>query len=93
VTLVGTRCNRDAVGARAVARVGARRILRQRSAGQSFASDHDPRLHFGLGEAATVDALEVLWPDGSTDVWKELPGNAWVRLRQGDPECEVVRRW
>jgi hypothetical protein len=33
--------------------------------GGSFASSNDQRLHFGLGDAATVEALEIHWPDGT----------------------------
>jgi hypothetical protein len=39
--------------------------------GSSFLSSEDPRLHFGLGAHAKVDAVEVAWPDGRTTVVKD----------------------
>jgi len=35
--------------------------------GGSFASSNDPRVHFGLGDAVTVDALEIHWPSGAQE--------------------------
>ena len=41
--------------------------MRDRSSGGSFLSVHDPRLHFGLGEAKRVDTVEIRWPNGKTE--------------------------
>ncbi len=38
----------------------------------SYLSHHDPRLHFGLGTAETVDRVVVDWPDGSSEM---IPGS------------------
>jgi hypothetical protein len=35
--------------------------------GGSFASSSDPRLHFGLGAAKTIDSIEVHWPSGTVE--------------------------
>jgi hypothetical protein len=35
--------------------------------GGSYASTHDPRLHFGLGDATSVDLIEVRWPSGAKE--------------------------
>ena len=42
-------------------------MVREIHAGSSYLSSHDPRLHFGLGDADVI-SLEVTWPDGSTAV-------------------------
>ena len=34
----------------------------------SYLSASDPRVHFGLGDATTVDEIEVLWPAGKKQV-------------------------
>ena len=50
--------------------------FRQRAdvtSGGSFASTSDPRLHFGIGQANSIDSVEVHWPDGTTEQVK-LPG-------------------
>jgi hypothetical protein len=41
--------------------------VRQRAdvfSGGSYASNSDPRVHFGLGTATKIDKVEILWPDG-----------------------------
>ena len=41
--------------------------MRQRGdvlSGGSFASSSDPRVLFGLGDATSIDQVEVVWPDG-----------------------------
>ncbi len=40
--------------------------------GGSYASSSDPRLHFGLGTATTIDKVEILWPDGAKEEIKAL---------------------
>jgi enediyne biosynthesis protein E4 len=64
------RSSRDAIGAKVFLTNGA---IRQRAdvvSGGSYASSSDPRIHFGLGSAAQVDRLEIVWPDG---VRQEVP--------------------
>ena len=40
------------------------RLVREVQAGGSYLSSEDPRVHFGLGKAATVKELIVRWPGG-----------------------------
>ena len=35
--------------------------------GGSYESSNDQRLHFGLGQASKVDAVEIRWPSGSVE--------------------------
>jgi hypothetical protein len=83
--------NPFAVGARAVARVGDRELLRVVRAGASFASSSDLRLHFGLGGNARIDRLAVTWPDGSTQSFEDVAGGRIVRLEQGGALVERKR--
>src|SRR5439155_25720926 len=64
IQLVGTRSNRDAVGARVRVKTANSTQELERTGGGSYLSSSDPRLHFGLGSATVVDHLEVDWPDG-----------------------------
>jgi hypothetical protein len=70
--LVGTRSNRDAVGARVEVEAGGRTVSRQRKGGGSLESAHDPRLLIGLGPAATVARLRILWPSGAVSTRRDL---------------------
>jgi hypothetical protein len=43
--------------------------------GSSYYSQNDLRLHFGLGRAATADAVEVVWPSGLKEAFRDLPAD------------------
>jgi hypothetical protein len=55
---------RDAIGARATVRVGDRSLVEEVRAGTGYLSQGDLRLHFGLGQAASIEDLEIRWPEG-----------------------------
>jgi hypothetical protein len=55
---------RRPLGARIGMEAGGRRQIREVTSGGSYASENDPRLHFGLGDAPTVQRLDVTWPGG-----------------------------
>jgi enediyne biosynthesis protein E4 len=83
-SLIGTRCNRDAIGARVfITAAGLKQIEEIRSA-DSFLSCSDARIHFGLGEASVVDQVEINWPDGTQQRHGRLAANCEYRIRQGD---------
>ena len=52
-------------------------------AGGSYLSTSDPRLHFGLGSAASFDRIEVLWPSGLLEQFPSGPGDRIVSLVEG----------
>jgi ASPIC and UnbV/FG-GAP-like repeat len=62
--LVGTRSNRDAIGARVTARVAGATLMREVNGGNGYASQSTTRLHIGLGAATRIDEIEVRWPSG-----------------------------
>jgi hypothetical protein len=61
--LAGRGANRFGVGARVTVVAGGVRQLLEQQPVRGFQSSVDPRLHVGLGAAAVVDTLEVVWPD------------------------------
>jgi hypothetical protein len=83
VKLVGTRSNRSAIGARLRASTGEVRQTQEVRGGGSYASQNDLRVHFGLGEAAKVDRLEVRWPNGLEEEWRDLAVDRVLRLTEG----------
>jgi enediyne biosynthesis protein E4 len=88
--LVGTRSNRDGVGARIEIDTGERTIFRQRKGGGSLGSSHDPRILVGLGPADRVRRITVRWPSGCVDRHEDLPAGVDVRLREGSARPGVV---
>jgi enediyne biosynthesis protein E4 len=84
VKLQGRGPNRDAVGARVTAHIGARKLAKTVVGGGSYASANDLRLHFGLGSASAVDSLEVQWPSGKTEIRRNLPVNTSIEWNEDE---------
>ena len=59
-------------------KVQAQAVLSQ----SSFYSSSDSRLHFGLGATSTVD-IDVYWPNGLQEHYKNLAANRLITLREG----------
>ncbi len=85
--LVGRRSNRDGLGTRLTLSAGARTQVREARRAGGYLSSHDPRLHFGLGDAGRVDRLELRWPSGRVQVVTGLPAGHLVTI---DEERGVV---
>ena len=85
VTLIGTKANRDAVGARITYQAGDLKRSRMKTGGGSFLSSHDPRLVLGIGQKTKVDLLEVKWPQPSTLVerFTDLPVDRYITIVEG----------
>ena len=79
----GAGRNRSAIGARVRVEAGGRTSSRYLRSSDSYLSHHDPRLHFGLGEARTVDRLVIDWPDGSSDTFPGSEVNVLIVVEQG----------
>jgi hypothetical protein len=73
VKCVGTRSNRSAIGARVRVTSGGHRQIAEVMSGSSYYSQNDLRLHFGLGRAASAEAVEVSWPSGHKESFRDLP--------------------
>jgi hypothetical protein len=65
--LIGTKSNRDAIGARATLKVGGGQMIREVNGGNGYSGQSTKRLHFGLGKATAIDSLEIRWPSGKTE--------------------------
>jgi hypothetical protein len=63
--LVGTKSNRDAIGARVTVKAGARTMIREVDGGNGYAGQSMQRVHFGLGANASVTSIEIHWPSGT----------------------------
>ena len=63
--LVGTSCNRDAIGAWVSLRVNGRTFWRQVMPTRGYLSQSELPVTFGLGGSNHADDVTVIWPDGS----------------------------
>ena len=79
----GTKSPRDATGASVYLTAGG---IRQRGdvlSGGSFASNNDPRVHFGLGRNTHVDRVEIHWPDQTTEKVAVPAVDRYFTIQQG----------
>jgi len=100
IKTVGVKSNRTGIGARVrvVARatppssVPMTQVDEVRS-GSGYYSQNDLRLHFGLDQARMVDLIEVRWPSGQVDVFKDLPVNRLYVIQEGNklPEARELK--
>jgi hypothetical protein len=83
LVVVGRPSNRSAIGAEVRVTAGDR-VLRDRvRSGSSYCSASMLRLHFGLGDRAQYDAIEVTWPGGRTERFPGGPADRMVTLTEG----------
>jgi hypothetical protein len=81
--LTGTKSNRGAVGAQVRVTAGGRTLLRFVDGGNGFASQGTSRVHVGLGQATTIDKVEILWPSGARQTFEHLPADRIVGITEG----------
>jgi hypothetical protein len=82
---------RDALGAEVRVRAGGRTRLGLLQPSESYLCSSEPRAHFGLGSAERVDAVEIVWPDGSREAFRGAAGEGFaadqrLELRKGEGE-------
>ncbi|WP_373694147.1 CRTAC1 family protein [Edaphobacter paludis] len=79
----GPRSPRDAMGAKVFVTANGMRQRDDIFSGGSFASTHDPRVHFGLGDSTKVDSVEVHWPSGAKEKFSIAKVDQIVTLTEG----------
>ncbi len=83
LALQGTKSNRSAIGARVRLEAGGATQWQEVRGGGSYMSQNDLRVHFGLAAATRVDRVEVRWPNGSVEEWRDLPADRIHKLVEG----------
>ena len=77
--LIGTKSNRDAIGARVEVHVGATMMSRMVKSGSSYLSQSELPLTFGMGHSEKAERVVIYWPSGRTDELRDLkPGRQWT---------------
>jgi len=83
ILLIGTKSNRDGVGARVKITAGDLVLYDQRKGGMSYQSAQDPRLHFGLGARSRIDGVEIIWPSGAVTKLSDLKSDQIIAVKEG----------
>jgi enediyne biosynthesis protein E4 len=80
---VGTRSNRDGIGAKIIVHAGNRVLVDEVRSGSSYISQNDLRVHFGLGQVAKMDSVEMRWPSGLVEQFNDLEADSIHIIREG----------
>jgi len=89
VELVGVASNRQGIGARVIAEVGERKIVRDLFPANGGTGLGPAELELGLGTARQVDRLIVRWPTGEEQHLADVPAGGKVTLTEGKPGFAV----
>jgi len=82
--LTGQQAPRDMLGARVgIVREDGSMLWRRARADASYASANDPRVIVGLGQAARVAKVRVIWPSGRVEEWTEVAIDRYTTLKEG----------
>jgi enediyne biosynthesis protein E4 len=91
IKLLGTTCNRTAIGARVRVITGKHIQMNEVASGGSVMSQNDLRLHFGIGKLEAVDAIEVKWPTTQkVERFVNVKANQIVTIREG---AGIIGTW
>jgi hypothetical protein len=81
--LIGTKSNRDGIGA--ALKLTSEGVVQvdQAKGGTSYMSASDPRIHFGLGKRSKIESLVITWPSGQVDKLTNLSADSIIAVKEG----------
>src|SRR5215211_7207703 len=88
IKLVGVKSNRSGIGARVTVVSGDLTQTDQARSGDSYISQSDLRLHFGLEKRTKVDSIQVRWPSGTVDKISNLGVNRIITIKEGQGKVD-----
>ena len=93
IKLLGTKCNRTAIGARVRVVTGKHIQMDEVHSASSVMSQSDLRLHFGLGKSGVIDLLEVRWPTSQKiEKFTQVTANQILTIREGSGIVASVKK-
>lgn len=93
VRLIGTRSNRDAIGAKVSAIAGKRRIHKYVNGGNGFGVANSKVIHLGLGREQRVEHLDIQWPSGHKQSFRNIPAGQRIEIVEGMETLRVLVRF
>jgi len=81
--LVGTKSNKAAIGARVTVKAGTLVQFSEVRGGSSYLSQNDLRLHFGLAANDKMSEVNIRWPNGETEVLRDVPADFVYTVVEG----------
>ena len=89
--LVGTKSNRDAMGARIRIVAGPISQIREIAGGGSYLSQSDLRANFGLGKSTQADVVEISWPSGAKQTFRAVPADKFYQISESSSSLALQK--
>ncbi len=83
ITLMGEKGLASTIGAKITVTAGGKKQVLVNQWTTGYLSNSEPRLHIGLGQQRIIDKLEVKWPDGKQDVYKNIVSCRYITIVKG----------
>jgi hypothetical protein len=83
IKLVGTKSNRDGIGATVRVTAGSDAQTKMLRSGSSYLSSSELVLTFGLGTHSQVDSVEIQWPSGAKESLSKVGLNQFITIQEG----------
>jgi hypothetical protein len=77
------------MGARIRVVTGMTSQIREITGGGSYLSQSDLRANFGLGKAKRAEIVEITWPSGQKQSFKDVEANKFYLLEEGKDELQM----
>lgn len=88
--LEGTQSNRDAIGTLVTVFTAGIQQMRYTRVPTTWKIQDNPYVHFGIGQAASIDSVVIRWPLGLEEVFTNLPINQYHKIKEGDASSAVT---
>jgi len=83
IQLEGTQSNREAIGARIEVIAGELKLMDEVRSGRGYQSHYGTLSHFGLGKEKKIDQVEIWWPNGKKQTFKNIPVDRVIKFTEG----------
>jgi hypothetical protein len=83
LTLKGEQGLASGIGAKVTVRTGDKKQVMVNQWTSGYLSNNEPRVHVGLGDHSIIDELSIQWPDGSEEVFNQVPVNQYLDFNKG----------
>jgi hypothetical protein len=84
LNLVGTKSNRDAIGAQIRISTASGNQFATVTTSSSYQSSSDKRVHFGLGVADSIREIEIRWPSGIRQMIKDTKADQILKITEAE---------
>jgi enediyne biosynthesis protein E4 len=81
--LMGTKSNRDGIGAKVTVTLpSGRKLYNHLTTSVGYASSSEPLVRFGLGQETVAKVVEIRWPSGQVQTLQDIKSDQILKVRE-----------